>query len=114
MLADEIGAVDIIVEATGFSPLAFDAMDMVAPNGIVCLTGVSGGHENWKCRRTTSTWRWCYRTRLSSVPSSPTVATSSQASVTRKRSRPAGQRLERSLGHVNLIVENSVAGRIAR
>ena len=42
-LADEIGAVDIVVEATGFSPLAFDAMDMVAPNGIVCLTGVSGG-----------------------------------------------------------------------
>ena len=42
-LADEIGTVDIIVEATGFSPLAFDAMDMVGPNGIVCLTGVSGG-----------------------------------------------------------------------
>jgi threonine dehydrogenase-like Zn-dependent dehydrogenase len=35
--------VDIVVEATGFSPLAFDAMDMVGPNGIVCLTGVSGG-----------------------------------------------------------------------
>ncbi len=42
-LAAEIGTVDIVVEATGFSPLAFDAMDMVAPNGIVCLTGVSGG-----------------------------------------------------------------------
>ena len=42
-LADAIGTVDIVVEATGFSPLAFDAMDMVAPNGIVCLTGVSGG-----------------------------------------------------------------------
>jgi len=38
-----IGPVDIVVEATGFSPLAFDAMDMVGPNGIVCLTGVSGG-----------------------------------------------------------------------
>ncbi len=43
VLADEIGTVDIIVEATGFSPLAFDAMDMVGPNGIICLTGVSGG-----------------------------------------------------------------------
>ncbi len=42
-LAAEIGTVDIVMEATGFSPLAFDAMDMVAPNGIVCLTGVSGG-----------------------------------------------------------------------
>ena len=42
-LADEIGTVDIVVEATGFSPLVFDAMDMVAPNGVVCLTGVSGG-----------------------------------------------------------------------
>ncbi|MFB3052864.1 MAG: glucose 1-dehydrogenase [Dehalococcoidia bacterium] len=42
-LAAEIGAVDIVVEATGYSPLAFDSMDMVAPNGIVCLTGVSGG-----------------------------------------------------------------------
>ncbi len=38
-----IGPLDIVVEATGFSPLAFDAMDMVGPNGIVCLTGVSGG-----------------------------------------------------------------------
>ena len=42
-LAAEIGPVDIVLEATGFSPLAFDAVDMVAPNGIVCLTGVSGG-----------------------------------------------------------------------
>lgn len=42
-LEKEIGPVDIVVEATGFSPLAFDAIDMVGPNGIVCLTGVSGG-----------------------------------------------------------------------
>ena len=42
-LGASIGAVDIIVEATGYSPLAFDAMDMIGPNGIVCLTGVSGG-----------------------------------------------------------------------
>ena len=26
-----------------FSPLAFDSIDMVAPSGVVCLTGVSGG-----------------------------------------------------------------------
>lgn len=42
-LAARIGPVDVIVEATGFSPLAFDAMDIAGPNGIVCLTGVSGG-----------------------------------------------------------------------
>jgi glucose 1-dehydrogenase len=42
-LAEEIGPVDIVFEATGFSPLAFDAIDMIAPNGIVCLSGVSGG-----------------------------------------------------------------------
>ena len=42
-LANEIGPIDIIFEATGYSPLAFDAMDTVAPNGIVCLSGVSGG-----------------------------------------------------------------------
>jgi len=42
-LVSEIGPIDIIFEATGFSPLAFDAIDTVAPNGIVCLSGVSGG-----------------------------------------------------------------------
>ena len=42
-LASDIGRLDIVIEATGFSPLAFEAMDMVGPNGIVCLSGVSGG-----------------------------------------------------------------------
>ena len=42
-LAAKIGPLDIVVEATGHSPLAFDAMDMAGPNGIVCLTGVSSG-----------------------------------------------------------------------
>ena len=42
-LAAEIGPVDIVLEATGFSPLAFDAMDMVGPNGVVCLAGITGG-----------------------------------------------------------------------
>ncbi len=35
--------VDLVVEATGFSPLAFEAIDLVGPNGVVCLTGVSSG-----------------------------------------------------------------------
>lgn len=42
-LAAEIGPIDIVVEATGYSPLAFQAIDLVGPNGIVCLTGVSSG-----------------------------------------------------------------------
>ncbi len=42
-LAKEIGPIDVVIEATGYSPLAFEAMDVVGPNGVVCLTGVSGG-----------------------------------------------------------------------
>ena len=42
-LASEIGPLDVIIEATGYSPLAFDAMDIIGPNGVVCLTGVSAG-----------------------------------------------------------------------
>jgi threonine dehydrogenase-like Zn-dependent dehydrogenase len=34
---------DIIIEATGFSPLAFDALDIMNTNGIMCRTGISGG-----------------------------------------------------------------------
>lgn len=44
-LAREIGPIDIVVEATGYGPLAFEAMDVVGPNGVVCLAGVSGGNR---------------------------------------------------------------------
>jgi len=38
-------APDVIVEATGASQVVVDAMGHTAPNGIVCLTGISsGGH----------------------------------------------------------------------
>jgi threonine dehydrogenase-like Zn-dependent dehydrogenase len=37
------GNVDIVLECTGAPSLVFDAMRCVAPNGIVCLTGVSSG-----------------------------------------------------------------------
>ncbi|HKH18668.1 MAG TPA: glucose 1-dehydrogenase [Solirubrobacteraceae bacterium] len=37
---------DIVVEATGVSQVVLDAMSHNAPNGVVCLTGISsGGHE---------------------------------------------------------------------
>ncbi len=42
-LATDIGPLDIIIEATGYSPLAFDAMHAAGANGVICLTGVSGG-----------------------------------------------------------------------
>jgi threonine dehydrogenase-like Zn-dependent dehydrogenase len=39
-------APDIILEATGAGPVILDSMRHTAPNGIVCLTGVStGGHR---------------------------------------------------------------------
>jgi threonine dehydrogenase-like Zn-dependent dehydrogenase len=35
--------VDVVVECTGVGELVFDVMDILTPNGIVCLTGVSSG-----------------------------------------------------------------------
>jgi glucose 1-dehydrogenase len=40
-LADAGRQADVVVECTGAGPLVFDAMDTVASDGIVCLTGVS-------------------------------------------------------------------------
>ncbi len=42
-LAEAIGPADVVVEATGYSPFAFDAMHVVGPNGAVCLMGVTTG-----------------------------------------------------------------------
>lgn len=36
---------DVVVECTGASSLVFQAMECVAPAGIVCLAGVSSGHR---------------------------------------------------------------------
>jgi threonine dehydrogenase-like Zn-dependent dehydrogenase len=32
---------DVVLECTGVGQLVFDAMDLMAPNGVLCLTGVS-------------------------------------------------------------------------
>jgi glucose 1-dehydrogenase len=40
-VADAGPHADVIVECTGVGQLVFDAMDKAAPDGIVCLTGVS-------------------------------------------------------------------------
>ena len=44
-LKAELGQVDYILEATGNSTVAFEAMAEVGVNGVVCLTGVSGGNS---------------------------------------------------------------------
>jgi glucose 1-dehydrogenase len=44
--AEQAGGIDIVIEASGYSPLAFEAMDVVGPNGVVCLTGVSAGSRS--------------------------------------------------------------------
>src|SRR5919197_1426542 len=41
--AAQHGPFDIIMEATGFSPLAFEAADALAKNGVLILSSVTGG-----------------------------------------------------------------------
>ena len=42
-IAEETGAPDIIVEATGNSQVVFDTLEVVGKNGVVVLTSVTGG-----------------------------------------------------------------------
>lgn len=42
---DTVGKVDLVVEASGNSGLAFEAMRMVGNNGVVCLTSITGGNK---------------------------------------------------------------------
>ncbi|MGH7886071.1 MAG: glucose 1-dehydrogenase [Thermodesulfobacteriota bacterium] len=41
--ADKYGPFDIIFEATGFSPLVFEAMNVLGKNGVLILSSVTGG-----------------------------------------------------------------------
>jgi len=41
--AREYGPFDIIVESSGFSPLAFEAMEALGKNGVLVLTSITGG-----------------------------------------------------------------------
>ncbi|MBI2666997.1 glucose 1-dehydrogenase [Candidatus Woesearchaeota archaeon] len=40
-----VGKVDFVVEASGDSQLAFDAMSAIGNNGVVCLTSITGGEK---------------------------------------------------------------------
>jgi len=42
-LAKDTGFPDVIIEATGNSRVVFDAMQVLAPNGVLCLLSVTGG-----------------------------------------------------------------------
>ncbi|MCI0433704.1 MAG: glucose 1-dehydrogenase [Gemmatimonadetes bacterium] len=37
------GGVDLMIEATGYSPLVFEAMERLGRNGVLVLTGIAGG-----------------------------------------------------------------------
>ncbi|MGI9056264.1 MAG: glucose 1-dehydrogenase [Pyrinomonadaceae bacterium] len=43
--SEKNGGFDIIFEATGFSPIVFDAMQALAKNGILILSSVTGGNK---------------------------------------------------------------------
>lgn len=45
-LMQKIGNIDIVIEATGSSKVAFDAMHVLAMNGVLCLTSITGGKES--------------------------------------------------------------------
>jgi threonine dehydrogenase-like Zn-dependent dehydrogenase len=42
-VGDAIGAMDVIVEATGVPRLAFNLLEALAPDGVIALTGIPGG-----------------------------------------------------------------------
>ncbi len=41
--SDKFGPFDIIIEGTGFSPLVFEAMDVLAKNGVLVMVSITGG-----------------------------------------------------------------------
>lgn len=45
-LARQTGNIDVIIEATGVASLVFQAMDVLGVNGVLVLTGISGGTKS--------------------------------------------------------------------
>ena len=41
--SDQLGPFDIILEGTGFSPMVFEAMNVLAKNGVLVLVSITGG-----------------------------------------------------------------------
>jgi glucose 1-dehydrogenase len=44
-LGEELGRLDLIVEATGNGQVVFEAMQALGTNGVLCLTSITGGHR---------------------------------------------------------------------
>jgi len=44
-VSEKYGPFDIIVEGTGYSPLVFEAMDVLAKNGVLVMVSVTGGER---------------------------------------------------------------------
>jgi threonine dehydrogenase-like Zn-dependent dehydrogenase len=42
-VAADLGTIDLAIEATGYSPLVFEAMERLGKNGVLVLTGIAGG-----------------------------------------------------------------------
>jgi len=45
-LVSQTGRPDLIIDATGFSPLAFESMEHIGHNGVVVWTGITGGDRS--------------------------------------------------------------------
>jgi threonine dehydrogenase-like Zn-dependent dehydrogenase len=45
-IKDDLGQIDFILEGTGNSAVAFEAMAQLGTNGVLCLTGVSAGNRS--------------------------------------------------------------------
>ena len=43
--SDQFGPFDLMLEGTGFSPLVFEAMEVLAKNGVLVLVSVTGGNR---------------------------------------------------------------------
>ena len=44
-IKENIGSFDLIIEATGSSKVAFESMQLIETNGILCLTSITGGNK---------------------------------------------------------------------
>ena len=44
-IVTRLGAVDLVVDASGSSSLAFQALPAVGNNGVLCLTSITGGNK---------------------------------------------------------------------
>jgi glucose 1-dehydrogenase len=42
-VVEQVGRPDLVLEATGSAKVVFDAMEMLGPNGVLCLLSVTGG-----------------------------------------------------------------------